>query len=117
MDSRERVLLSLNHKEPDKVPVDLGGTICSTLTLTANKKLKDYLGINKGGEIVSHPVLDTVVPLDEILSMFEVDFRTLRLRGPAAESDGPNSEVRGFSGSSLKKERIIYESKGRRNFL
>ena len=80
MKARERVLLALNHKEPDKVPIDLGGTICSTLTSTANKKLKEFLGIKKGGEIVSHPVLDTVVPVDEILEMFEVDIRTIRLK-------------------------------------
>ena len=99
MQPKERVLLSLNHKEPDKVPIDLGGTICSTLTSTANKKLKKYLKINKGGEIVSHPVLDTVVPVDEILKMFEVDIRTIRLKGPTPEV-GEAKEVKGFSGSS-----------------
>ncbi len=41
MTSRERVLAALNHKEPDKVPIDLGGTICSTISATANEKLKE----------------------------------------------------------------------------
>ena len=27
MNSRERVLLALNHKEPDRAPYDLGGTV------------------------------------------------------------------------------------------
>ena len=27
--SRERVLESLNHKEPDRIPIDLGGTVMS----------------------------------------------------------------------------------------
>lgn len=27
MNSRERVLLALNHKEPDRVPYDMGGTV------------------------------------------------------------------------------------------
>ena len=27
MNSRERVLTALNHKEPDRVPFDLGGTV------------------------------------------------------------------------------------------
>ena len=99
MKPKERVLLALNHKEPDKVPIDLGGTICSTMTSVANKKLKDYLGIKKAGEIVSHPVLDTVVPVDEILRMFEVDIRAIRLKGPTPESEAAK-EVKGFSGSS-----------------
>jgi uroporphyrinogen decarboxylase len=99
MKSRERVLMTLNHKEPDKVPIDLGGTICSTLTSTANRKLKEFLGIKKDGEIVSHPVLDTVVPVDEILDMFEVDIRPIRLKGPTPEGEEVK-EVKGFSGSS-----------------
>jgi len=98
MKPRERVLLALDHKEPDKVPIDLGGTICSTLTAAANRKLKDYLGIKGGGEIVSHPVLDTIVPVDEILEMFEVDIRTIRLKGPISE-ETEALQVKGFSGS------------------
>jgi len=27
--SKKRVLTSINHKEPDRVPIDLGGTIVS----------------------------------------------------------------------------------------
>ena len=52
MKSRERVLAAVKHQEPDRVPIDLGGTICSTITATANEKLKKFLKINKSGEII-----------------------------------------------------------------
>jgi hypothetical protein len=65
MTSRERVLTALDHREPDKIPIDLGGTICSTISATANDKLKKFLNINKDGEIIIHPFLDVVLPLPE----------------------------------------------------
>ena len=42
--SRERVLKSLNHEEPDRVPIDLGGNQ-SGITKSAYKKLIEHLGI------------------------------------------------------------------------
>lgn len=43
MDSRERVLASLNHKEPDRVPIDFAGTGVSTICYQAYDNLRDYL--------------------------------------------------------------------------
>lgn len=62
MTHRERVLKSLNHEEPDRIPLDCGGTICSTMTRSAHNSLKEYLSIDTPDEPVSYPVLDTVVP-------------------------------------------------------
>ena len=31
MNPRERVTLALNHKEPDRIAIDLGGSICSLI--------------------------------------------------------------------------------------
>jgi len=47
MNSRERVVATLNHKEPDKVPLDIGGTIISSITTKAYADLRDYLGMPK----------------------------------------------------------------------
>ncbi len=43
--SRERVLRSLNHQEPDRVPMDLGGTGFTGIQVTAYDNLKKLLGI------------------------------------------------------------------------
>ncbi|MHB1275289.1 MAG: hypothetical protein ACYC0D_05265, partial [Candidatus Humimicrobiaceae bacterium] len=60
MKSRERILAAVKHQEPDRVPIDFGGTICTTISATANKKLKEFLNISRVGEIITHPLMDVV---------------------------------------------------------
>ncbi len=45
MNSRERVWRSLNHREPDRVPFDLGGTGLSTIHVAAYQNLRRYLAL------------------------------------------------------------------------
>ncbi len=99
MTSRDRVLAALDHKEPDKVPVDCGGTICSTLTRTAHNAVKGLLGIRTPDEPVTHPVLDTVVPCGELLERWGVDFRTVRMR-PPGQIDDSSADRQGFAATS-----------------
>jgi uroporphyrinogen decarboxylase len=46
MDSRERVLKSLNHQEPDRVAIDFAGTGVSTICYQAYNELVKYLGFD-----------------------------------------------------------------------
>lgn len=45
MTSRERVLTSLNHQQPDKVPIDLGATYNSGISACALYRLRSYYGL------------------------------------------------------------------------
>lgn len=45
MTPRERVLAALNHQEPDRVPIDIGGCSVSTIIGDAYERLKEKLGI------------------------------------------------------------------------
>ena len=45
MTSRERVRKALNHEEPDRIPVDLGGSIVSSITKNAYTDLRNLLGL------------------------------------------------------------------------
>lgn len=45
MNSRERVQQALNHREPDRVPLDLGGTGLSSIHVTAYQNLRRYLDL------------------------------------------------------------------------
>ncbi|MGQ9760436.1 MAG: uroporphyrinogen decarboxylase family protein [Thermogutta sp.] len=45
MNSRERVLRALAHEEPDRVPIDLGGTRQSGIAAAAYYRLKERLGL------------------------------------------------------------------------
>jgi uroporphyrinogen decarboxylase len=48
MTSRERIAQTLTHKEPDKIPLDIGGTESSGFTGIAYNNLKKYLGKDAG---------------------------------------------------------------------
>jgi len=45
MTHRERVLAALRHEEPDRVPIDLGGTLASTIVGSAYPRLREALGL------------------------------------------------------------------------
>ena len=45
MSHRDRVLAALNHEQPDRVPIDFGGGIASTIYYTAYDRLKEHLGV------------------------------------------------------------------------
>lgn len=47
--SRKRVELALAHKEPDRVPVDLGGTVVSGMHVTTVYHLRQALGLDRAG--------------------------------------------------------------------
>jgi len=46
MNSRERVLAAINHQQPDRVPIDFGGTRQSGIAASTYHNLKQRLGIN-----------------------------------------------------------------------
>jgi hypothetical protein len=49
LSSRERVTLALNHKEADRVPVDLGASPVSGMHVSVVYKLRQALGLDKPG--------------------------------------------------------------------
>ncbi len=51
MNSRERVLLAINHQEPDRVPIDLGGTRQSGIAAAAYHRLKQFLGVRSSTRV------------------------------------------------------------------
>jgi len=82
MTPRERVLAAINHKEPDMVPIDIGATQCSSLTLTANDNLKRFLKIERETEVITCPLTESILPLEEILLLFEADCRMVSMKAP-----------------------------------
>ncbi|MEI2726196.1 MAG: hypothetical protein V9H26_22580 [Verrucomicrobiota bacterium] len=48
MTSRERILAAIEHRQPDKVPIDLGATPSSGISAIAYGKLKQHLGLTEG---------------------------------------------------------------------
>ena len=73
MTSRERVLAAIAHREPDRVPVDLGATPSSGISAIAYGRLKRHLGLTGGHTRVYDVVQQLAQPEDEILDRFRID--------------------------------------------
>ena len=63
MNSRERVLATLNHSEPDGIPVDLGAHRSSGISAIACHRLRKHLGEVK---VQLHNILANVPPQNNV---------------------------------------------------
>jgi len=57
MTHRERVLTALRRQTPDRVPVDLGGTLASTINVHAYRRLMADLGFGQDAPLPICPPL------------------------------------------------------------
>ncbi|MGC9348376.1 MAG: uroporphyrinogen decarboxylase family protein [Anaerolineae bacterium] len=73
MTSRERVMRAVNHREPDRVPIDLGGHRSSGIMAIAYRKLKEFLGITSGDIYVYDFVQQLAIVEPPVLERFGVD--------------------------------------------
>ncbi|MCX8037170.1 MAG: uroporphyrinogen decarboxylase family protein [Candidatus Sumerlaeia bacterium] len=73
MNSRERILAAIEHRQPDRVPVDLGATPSSGISAIAYGNLKRHLGIADGHTRIYDVVQQLAQPEDFILDRFRVD--------------------------------------------
>ena len=67
MKSRERVLDALNHRETDRVPVDLSGHRSSGIAAIAYARLREHLGLEKRPIRVYDPVQQLAIVDEDVL--------------------------------------------------
>jgi uroporphyrinogen decarboxylase len=76
MNNRERVLAALNHREPDKIPFDIGGAPNTGIHIIAYSNLlkhwRDYREVELGDFIFQTALID-----EDILQRLKVDLRGL----------------------------------------
>ncbi len=93
MTHRERVLAALNHREPDRVPIDFSGSRCSSIHVAGYEKLKRQLGVD-APNIISDRMMQPVLVDERILERFDVDTRALL---PGAPDRGGDVELDGIT--------------------
>jgi uroporphyrinogen decarboxylase len=81
MTARERVITTLNHKEPDRVPIILGGS-ANHLTEQRYNLLRDHFGVK---DIPRRTLVGfyTTPDYNPILDKLGTDFRFIHMRPPA----------------------------------
>ena len=83
MTHRERVLTSLKREVPDRVPVDLGGTLASTINIHAYRRLMARLGFGAEPPIAYlSRRSNSVLPDETLLTYLDVDCRAVILDQP-----------------------------------
>jgi uroporphyrinogen decarboxylase len=85
MTSRERILAALNHRQPDKVPVDFGGHRSSGIAAIAYAKLRKALCLPSRPIRVYDPLQQLAIIDDDVLDRFQVD--TIELGRAFAQED------------------------------
>lgn len=73
MKSRERVRCVLDHQQPDRVPIELGGA-CTSFTYGSYNRMKKYFDLKyPKAKIGGFKVMEDID--DEVLEAFQTDFR------------------------------------------
>jgi uroporphyrinogen decarboxylase len=80
MNSRERVLKTLNHEEPDRIPFDLGATVASGIHVTAYRKLRHFLGLPAGEPRIEDVIQQLATIDDDVAGRLQTDCRNVAPR-------------------------------------
>ena len=83
MNSRQRVLLALNHQEADRVPFDLGGTGATGIHLAAYENLRRYLGLPEVEARCEDIIQQLAVVDEDVAERLQTDCRNVAPRSSA----------------------------------
>jgi len=84
MNSRERVLLTLNHREPDRVPFDLGGTVVTGIHHKAYVAWRQALGLPPREPQIVDMIQQLARVDDDMMDRLAVDMRNISPRSSAS---------------------------------
>ena len=77
MNSRERVLTTLNHHEPDRVPYDLTSTQITGIQVKVYRNLREALGMAPVEVQIYDHIQQLALPDDDLIQRLRVDTRGL----------------------------------------
>jgi uroporphyrinogen decarboxylase len=86
MTHRERLNAALNHEETDRVPMDLGSTRVTSITVPAYERLKRHFGVEEDN-IITDKMQQTVRVNEKILTALDIDTRLVLPSPPDLSRD------------------------------
>ncbi len=87
MTHRERLLAAVNHRQPDRVPIDFAGTRDSSIVVEGYRRLKQHFGVQDGDTLTSR-MMQVVDVNERILEALDVDARGVFPPAPPDELIG-----------------------------
>ena len=97
MSRRERVVTALSHRQPDRVPIDLGTTVVTGIALKTYERLKVRLGLDLGETQVYDRRNQLAVVDDAVLDIFDIDTRSLQAGAPENRPIIESTDQEGFT--------------------
>jgi len=88
--SRERVLMALDHRQPDRVPLDLGGSFVTTINVAAYGRLRRALGLSDEWQLLREQTQSVVVD-EDVRQALGVDVIGLYERPPHPDPERPDT--------------------------
>jgi uroporphyrinogen decarboxylase len=73
MNHRDRVLAALRYEEPDRIPIDFGGTVDTTISVFGYQALRDWLGLRPSITRIQDIYQYTAVIEDDVRQALDVD--------------------------------------------
>ncbi|MFN0171324.1 MAG: uroporphyrinogen decarboxylase family protein [Bryobacteraceae bacterium] len=93
MTPRERILAAIRRVEPDRVPIDFGGTGVTTLVARAHENLRAHLGLPDAPPPAPMARrFSTVIPDESIMRLFGADARSVTTGASDAQPEQALSE-------------------------
>ena len=80
--SYERVMTTLEHREPDRIPLDVGGTMVTGINVNAMQRLRMYLGLI-GDAVVLDQVTQMARTDDDLIERLKVDVKNVAPKPPS----------------------------------
>ncbi len=71
--SLERVRAALEHREPDRIPFDLGGSILTGISQKAYRRLRKYLGLPDRDLVIEDPIQQLAKVDDDVKERLRID--------------------------------------------
>ncbi|HKZ92536.1 MAG TPA: uroporphyrinogen decarboxylase family protein [Candidatus Limnocylindrales bacterium] len=79
MTPRQRILAALDHRESDRIPIDLGSSIVTSITRAAYAPLRQHLGLPEEEIVIHDEVQQLPYVGEDVLTRFGVDTRMVQL--------------------------------------
>ena len=80
--SYKRVKAALEHREPDRVPFDLGGSGVTGINIKCLNNLRNYLGIEKKELKLFDVVSQTAIVDDDLVEKLKIDVKIVPPKPP-----------------------------------
>lgn len=117
--SRQRILNAVRHEEPDRVPLDLGGTDCSSIAIGPYRRMCESLGIDAAPYRIVDISQQIVVVNDAVADELGSDAKAIwhfpdRWREGHAYDETPVKYPAGFNPKQLPNgDKVILDKRGK----